>query len=331
MCLCVLYVYPCDSLFSLFCSIYLSISDFEGSLPARYLRHGAQPEDIPAIKGSPQLQPYWAAGFSFSRGHFKVRVPYDAYQPMVFQGEEIVLGIRGFTFGYDFYAPERSVIFHEYAVHSQRRKSIHMFWENNRHAGEGQKSIRRGVAIVGMAPDLDPSSWDASELDKYGLGTGKVVLLFICSMSRFHLMIYLGDFTARNISLFYKLFLIDPVHRKARQICPFVKSGIMHRDFTAHLRPDGLGIDYSSLTDYDTLSKLEAYLLSQHPVWRKNIEQSLKQKDIPGVQYGIEMAQRIGLDKKDPAFIQQSLNALEDIRREKEMKLQMKEGQGKQG
>jgi Glycosyltransferase (GlcNAc) len=33
----------------------------------------------------PQLQPFWAAGFSFSRGHFKIRVPYDAYQPMVFQ------------------------------------------------------------------------------------------------------------------------------------------------------------------------------------------------------------------------------------------------------
>lgn len=33
----------------------------------------------------PQLQPYWAAGFSFSRGHFVYRVPYDGYLPMVFQ------------------------------------------------------------------------------------------------------------------------------------------------------------------------------------------------------------------------------------------------------
>jgi hypothetical protein len=60
-------------------------SDFEGAMPARYLRHGSQPEDVPEIKGMPQLQPFWAAGFSFSRGHFKVRVPYDGYQPMVFQ------------------------------------------------------------------------------------------------------------------------------------------------------------------------------------------------------------------------------------------------------
>jgi hypothetical protein len=54
-------------------------------MPARYLRHGSQPEDFPAIRTTPMLEPFWAAGFSFSRGHFKLRVPYDAYQPMVFQ------------------------------------------------------------------------------------------------------------------------------------------------------------------------------------------------------------------------------------------------------
>jgi len=31
------------------------------------------------------LQPFWAAGFSFSRGHFVLRVPYDPYMPMLFQ------------------------------------------------------------------------------------------------------------------------------------------------------------------------------------------------------------------------------------------------------
>ena len=60
-------------------------SDFEGIMPARYLRHGAQPEEVAAVRDMPQLQPFWAAGFSFSRGHFKVQVPYDGYQPMVFQ------------------------------------------------------------------------------------------------------------------------------------------------------------------------------------------------------------------------------------------------------
>lgn len=148
-------------------------SDFEGMMPARYLRHGAQPEVEPEVHGMPQLEPYWAAGFSFSRGHFIVRVPYDAYQPMVFQGEEINIGVRGFTHGYDFYAPEESVIFHEYAVHSSRRNKVHMFWENSGHAGDGMKSLRRTTGVIQLAPDLSPDDWDHSELDKYGLGTGE--------------------------------------------------------------------------------------------------------------------------------------------------------------
>eukprot|EP00607_Mallomonas_marina_P008436 CAMPEP_0182424558 /NCGR_PEP_ID=MMETSP1167-20130531/10760_1 /TAXON_ID=2988 /ORGANISM="Mallomonas Sp, Strain CCMP3275" /LENGTH=563 /DNA_ID=CAMNT_0024604443 /DNA_START=430 /DNA_END=2121 /DNA_ORIENTATION=+ len=204
-------------------------SDFEGAMPSRYLRHGAQPEDFPAIRESPQLQPFWAAGFSFSRGHFKVRVPYDGYQPMVFQGEEISIGIRGFTYGYDFYAPRDSVVFHEYAVKSKRRNKVPMFWENSqKHVGEGKKSLSRSMSIIKMAPDIDPDSWDHREEQKYGIGK------------------------ERTVDLFYKLFLVDTVHRKATQLCPFVKSGIMHQKFTPHLKENRLGIDYTGLEDFDT-------------------------------------------------------------------------------
>jgi hypothetical protein len=59
-------------------------SDFEGVMPAMYIRHNSQPEEEPIIKDMPQLEAYWAAGFSFSKGHFVVQVPYDAYLPMVF-------------------------------------------------------------------------------------------------------------------------------------------------------------------------------------------------------------------------------------------------------
>lgn len=97
---------------------------------SQYLRHGSQPESVPAIKGVPQLQPYWAAGFSFSRGHFPIQVPYDPYLPMIFQGEEISIGVRGFTHGYDFYAPEKSVNFHVYA--------------------QGENKVKRKVSEHGM-------------------------------------------------------------------------------------------------------------------------------------------------------------------------------------
>eukprot|EP01042_Synura_sphagnicola_P007995 gene7995-10236_t len=147
-------------------------SDFEGLMPSRYLRHGSQPEDVAEIRESPQLQPFWAAGFSFSRGHFKVRVPYDAYQPMVFQGEEISIGIRGFTYGYDFYAPRDSVVFHEYAERNPRRKKVPMFWENSdKHRGEGQRSLARSMSIIKMSPDIQADAWDHTDEDRYGLGT----------------------------------------------------------------------------------------------------------------------------------------------------------------
>eukprot|EP01036_Dinobryon_divergens_P045489 gene45489-60782_t len=147
-------------------------SDFEGEMPSRYLRHGSQPEDYAIIREGPQLQPFWAAGFSFSRGHFKVQVPYDALQPMVFQGEEISIGIRGFTYGYDFYAPRDSVVFHEYAEKSDRRKKVPMFWENSqKHRGEAKKSLARSMSIIRMSPDIDPSAWDHREEKKYGIGT----------------------------------------------------------------------------------------------------------------------------------------------------------------
>jgi [Skp1-protein]-hydroxyproline N-acetylglucosaminyltransferase len=78
-------------------------SDFEGSGQYKHLRHGQQPEGIPGITGQPTLHPFWAAGFSFARGHFVMQIPYDQYLPMVFQGEEISIGLRAFTYGYDFY------------------------------------------------------------------------------------------------------------------------------------------------------------------------------------------------------------------------------------
>lgn len=113
-------------------------TDYEGGVQGQHLRHGSQPEQVPRIKGTPQMEPYWAAGYSFSRGHFVVNVPYDLYQPMIFQGEEMSIGIRGFTIGYDYYAMERSVCFHHYAIgkNAKKRNKVKHFWENsNRYAG----------------------------------------------------------------------------------------------------------------------------------------------------------------------------------------------------
>ncbi len=51
--------------------------------------------------------------------------------------------------------------------------------ENKGHAGEGQKSLRRATSVIGMAPDVDPTTWDHTEIDRYGLGKGKQAGVFV--------------------------------------------------------------------------------------------------------------------------------------------------------
>lgn len=60
----------------------------------------------------PTFHPFWAAGMSFSRGHFVTTVPYDCCSPDLFMGEEIGMTVRAFTHGYDIYAPSESLVFH---------------------------------------------------------------------------------------------------------------------------------------------------------------------------------------------------------------------------
>ena len=55
--------------------------------PKQHIRYTIQPNNKPRIDHTSMLQPFWAAGFSFARGHFTVQVPYDPYLPMVFQGK----------------------------------------------------------------------------------------------------------------------------------------------------------------------------------------------------------------------------------------------------
>lgn len=203
-------------------------TDYEGGVQGQHLRHGSQPERVPHIVGSPQMEPYWAAGYSFSRGHFVVNVPYDMYMPMIFQGEEMSIGIRGFTIGYDYYAPERSVCFHHYAVgaNAKKRNKVKHFWENsNRYAGTGKAAMTRLLGIVHMNPEKDPSTWDHTDEDFYGIGG------------------------VRTPERFYEVFGIDVVNKKTEHhLCRFVDSGKMHNQFKKLLRKDGMGVDYGQVT-----------------------------------------------------------------------------------
>lgn len=219
------------------------------------LMHGQQPEGRPDVTGEPTLQPFWAAGFSFARGHFIIQVPYDQYLPMIFQGEEINIGIRGFTYGYDYYAPERSVIFHYYS-HGGKDKKVKTFWENSKaYNGLEQASMARLLGITELLPtqqDLDENvestlekdekdgkeneknkaqispreeiQWNTVEYNNYGIGR------------------------VRTVKKFLQTFGIDISTSKVeKHLCRFVGRP-MNNLFLQHLRKDGMGIDYDQIS-----------------------------------------------------------------------------------
>ena len=114
----------------------------------------------------------------------------------------------------------------------------------------------------------------------------------------------------RSVDLFYKIFLIDPQQRKATQLCPFVKSGVMHRDFRVHLRKDRLGIDYSKLENYDTTQALESIFKTQRPAGINMINNAIKSENVDNLRWALENAKRIGIDRTSPEVYKKGEAAL---------------------
>ncbi len=123
----------------------------------------------------------------------------------------------------------------------------------------------------------------------------------------------MNDYLVRDLQLFYQLFLIDPKARKAVQLCPFVKTGIMHNDFQRLLRPDGLGIDYSSLVNYNTAAKIDGQLSRQHPYWEARLKEAIRYNNRQALQEALNNAVRVKLDRKMPGLVEEARAKLGSI------------------
>lgn len=183
-------------------------------------------DDISAERG-PILQPFWSSAFSFARGHFVVNIPYDQYMTFLFSEEEISIALRGFSVGYDFYAPARNVCFHTYAngENENDRKKVPLFWENEKRYGEDADHFRtRLKAMIGLSPEKNVHAWNHVGKELYGLGG------------------------ARQVTKFFDLYGINPLEKiHENHLCDFVDDGTMHDTFVKHLRSNGMGIDYASI------------------------------------------------------------------------------------
>eukprot|EP00980_Cylindrotheca_fusiformis_P016689 scaffold5024_cov136-Cylindrotheca_fusiformis.AAC.18 len=193
-------------------------TDYEGNGKMKHLRHGQQPEGLPGIHGEPTLHPFWAAGFSFARGHFVIQVPYDQYR------EEIFQGLRGFTYGYDYYTAEVSVAFHMYAIkeNKEKRKKVKLFWENGvLYPGSSVEGMKRLNGIIGMGDPGD--EYYNKDEEEYGLGQ------------------------VRPKEKFFRLYGIHTDTKTVEDhLCTFVGRPMMKK-FKPFLRENGMGIDFSKI------------------------------------------------------------------------------------
>eukprot|EP00656_Telonema_subtile_P023205 TRINITY_DN2456_c0_g1_i1.p1 TRINITY_DN2456_c0_g1~~TRINITY_DN2456_c0_g1_i1.p1 ORF type:complete len:653 (-),score=116.78 TRINITY_DN2456_c0_g1_i1:236-2194(-) len=191
------------------------------------IRHGAAGEFFPdaQIVGAgdqPILQPWWAAGLSFSRGHKLVRVPYDCCTPMTFNGEEFSMAFRHWTHGYDHYTFRRTVALHPYS----RPKRPPLFWENdNRFPQDADRAARRLQEMFGMQVRRNDLEFDRTDMAKYGLGK------------------------RRHLSKFLKVFSIDFNRKTVKDHCIGVQNCHMHRALAPYMRADMKGIDYTKVPD----------------------------------------------------------------------------------
>ena len=228
----VIYIFTQILFFKFLSIISFLYSGYEGYGATKHLRHGQQPEGVTQIKGEPSFEPFWAAGFSFSRGHFVINIPYDQHLPWVFQGEEISIGLRGFTYGYDYYAPQHSVSFHYYAARDKtgKRNKTPLFWEHSETFKKDgnvveKKGMMRLNGILNMnPPNIKDDQWLHTDEKQYGLGE------------------------VRTTQKFFDTFGIDTVHQTTEDhLCKFVGKK-MQRMWKPHIRSDTMGVNYDQIT-----------------------------------------------------------------------------------
>jgi len=116
--------------------------------------------DVVTDLSKPGPTHFLAAGLLFTLGRFCQDVPYDPH--LYFNGEEINLAVRAFTHGYDFFYPNRNVVWHLYGHGSEKHWMDHPKASDEIHA-PGLDRLRE--LFVG----------DATRLAPYGLGAARTV------------------------------------------------------------------------------------------------------------------------------------------------------------
>jgi glycosyltransferase involved in cell wall biosynthesis len=125
------------------------------------------PETIPGWQTLTEPVPsrFYSAHFCFTLGKFCEEVPHD--KNYYFHGEEISIGVRSFTHGYDLFHPHKVLIWHEY-----ERKGRVKQWDIDKEWGKKNESSHlRNKKLFSM----DGEVYNPEEFGIYGFGTERTL------------------------------------------------------------------------------------------------------------------------------------------------------------
>jgi hypothetical protein len=119
-------------------------------------------EEAPA---RPMLGAFFGGCFLFAPSSIIEDVPYDS--SLYFFGEEASMAARLWTHGYDLYAPNRAVLYHDWS-----RKGRPLHWDDSKEWGAlTERAYARVRHLFGTERSTDPAV--LRDLDAYGFGTAR--------------------------------------------------------------------------------------------------------------------------------------------------------------
>jgi len=136
----------------------------------RFIPEGAVfflPETIPGWQTLTEPVParFYSAHFCFTLGQFSEEVQHD--NEFYFHGEEISVGVRAYTHGYDLFHPHKTLIWHEYT-----RKDRVKSWDDDKEWGKKNESAHsKNRKLFSM----DGEVYNPEEFGKYGFGTERTL------------------------------------------------------------------------------------------------------------------------------------------------------------
>jgi SAM-dependent methyltransferase len=126
------------------------------------------PEHLPS---APVPGALIAAGCLFGPSAAFREVPYDPH--LYFHGEEVSLSVRLWTHGWDVFAPDRVVLYHDYSSNRGRARN----WHDRRDwVALNQRSFARLRHLLGIEESRDPAV--LRDIGRHGLGNARTLAEF---------------------------------------------------------------------------------------------------------------------------------------------------------